>query len=309
MWCDGCHLFSLENKDAYKIQFDESRTEISDHCLNSRVAWNAGFYYQQQEVEGCLYLISNGGVFTTPHVTFPLGTLTAGKLERIIDGMWPAFEARGWPFRLMYVDAANLALLGQLKGYTASVFYNPDFSDYLYRAEDLRHLRGRAFKQKRNHINRFNRLYPGARFRPLQAQDQEAALALVKNWCDEKAIDCLNLCDSDYRAIRQLFRHMDQLTVYGGALVLGEKLLAFSMGSLVQDHTAVIHFEKADPAYDGAYAVINQQTMAQVFPQALWVNREEDMGVAALRKAKQSYQPHRLIHKYEATLERVPQGA
>ncbi|NLV48614.1 MAG: DUF2156 domain-containing protein [Clostridiaceae bacterium] len=302
MQCELCSLFTIEDSAAYSQCYENSRTEISDHCLNSRIAWNAGFYYQVIKHDECIALVSNGGIFTTPHVTFPLGSSSPEKLELLIDVLWPVFQSHGWPFRLMYIDECHLPMVQHLRKYQTTISYNPDFSDYLYEAEALRSLRGKALHRKRNHFNRFCRLYPEYEYRQLLPDDERQALALVQDWCDEKDVDCLNLCQSDYRAIRQLFRHMSQLDVYGGALYVHDKMIAFSMGSLIHGDTAVIHFEKADPAYDGSYAAINKLMMEQTFPDAIWVNREEDMGVPGLRKAKESYGPQRLIHKYEAHL-------
>lgn len=80
--------------------------------------------------------------------------------------------------------------------------------------------------------------------------------------------------------------------------------MAFSLGSLVDDEMAVIHFEKADASIPGLYAAINKMVLEYAFPQARFVNREEDMGIPGLRKSKASYNPLRMIHKYEAFLQK-----
>lgn len=305
MHCEGCTLFSIQDAPEYENCFKLSKTEISDHCLNSRIAWNAGFYYQKYEIDRCFCLVSNGGVFTTPHLTWPMGQLSVSRLETILDTLWPAFASRGWPLRLMYIDENGLPMLKNLVRYTAQISYNPDFSDYLYRADKLRRLSGKTMRRKRNHYNRFIRSFPNYTYQPISVEDQTEALQLVKDWCDERDLDTMNLLQSDYRAIRQLFIDMPRLDVRGGCIRVNGQLVAFALGSLMHDDTAVIHFEKASTDYDGLYAAINKLVLEQAFPDVTWVNREEDMGIAGLRKAKGSYNPVRLIHKYEALLTRI----
>jgi hypothetical protein len=48
------------------------------------------------------------------------------------------------------------------------------------------------------------------------------------------------------------------------------KLAAFALGSELNGDTAVIHFEKADAAYDGLYAAINQMVLQNAFPDVRW---------------------------------------
>ncbi|HAL74879.1 MAG TPA: hypothetical protein DCM45_07330 [Clostridiales bacterium] len=302
MQCEGCTLFTAKDSQIYSQLQQQNRSEISDNCLNSRVAWNAGFYYQKAMIAGCLTLVSDGGVFTTPHVAWPTGLTNQAQLKAIIDILWNAFQARGWPLRLMYIDEANLPLLQDLPDYQIQISHNPDYSDYLYDAAELRDLSGKDLHGKRNHFNRFCRSYPDYVYSPAQASDRDEALSLVKAWCDEKKLDCLNLCLSDYRAIRQLYEDFDSLDIRGGSIRIGGRLAAFALGSLLDGDTAVIHFEKADATYHGIYSAINKLVLDHAFPEVRYVNREEDMGIGGLRKAKQSYGPIRLIHKYEAVL-------
>ena len=56
---------------------------------------------------------------------------------------------------------------------------------------------------------------------------------------------------------------------------------------------------------EGAYAAINQacaRYLRDKFPQVRWLNREDDMGVEGLRKAKLSYYPDHLVEKCWAHL-------
>ena len=304
MLYEGCTLFSARDGDLYRRLYDAGRTEISDACLISRVAWNAGFNYQKFQVGELLSLASDGGVFTTPHITWPVGHIANKNLKDLIDAVWPVFRQRDWPLRLMYVDEMDLPLLEQLPGYQAKISFSPDFDDYLYDAESLRQLSGKALHGQRNQLNRFFRTYPDYVYQPLHSDDAEEALQLVQTWCEERNLDCQDLCLSDYRAIRQAFVDYDQLDIHGGTIRIGKKLVAFALGSLIRGDTAVIHFEKAAGDYVGLYAAINKLVVDYAFPDVRYVNREEDMGIEGLRRAKASYGPIRMIHKFEAILSR-----
>lgn len=82
---------------------------------------------------------------------------------------------------------------------------------------------------------------------------------------------------------------------------IGGEVMAFAMGSRCRK-TGIIHFEKARTELTGLYAAINKLVVEQEFSGCAEINREEDMGIEGLKKAKQSYGPTRMIHKYEATL-------
>ncbi len=84
----------------------------------------------------------------------------------------------------------------------------------------------------------------------------------------------------------------------GGVRIDGE-LKAYTIGSYVPDiNLAIIHIEKADVNYHGLYNYINQQFIIHEFPDAMYVNREDDLGQDNLRQAKLSYRPLRLEEKY-----------
>ena len=84
--------------------------------------------------------------------------------------------------------------------------------------------------------------------------------------------------------------------------MINDKVVAFTFGERLNSDTAVIHIEKADPNVRGIYAAINQNFVAHEWADMIYINREEDMGIEGLRKAKESYKPVKLIEKFNATL-------
>jgi hypothetical protein len=302
MFDNSFPLFSLADRARYIDRRLLSQTELADASFDARLSWHPGFIYHTAEAADCLFLLSDGGIFTTPHLTLPMGPLDRDRLQTIVDTVAPLFRAYGWPVRCLYVDACYVPLFEQLQGYRARIAYDRTFSDYLYDADRLRQLSGKVLHAKRNHFNRFLRTYPDYEFRPMTAEDAPEALALVREWCLDKGTDCQDMTVSDFRPIRTLLDNYDELQLRGGQIRIDGKLTAFELASEPINRTGVIHVEKARSDYPGLYAAINKLMLDHILPDIDWVNREEDLGIAGLRKAKLSYDPSRLIHKYEVIL-------
>ncbi len=294
---------NIEMADTYQKYFNKSKTRIADACPNSRFSWNVGYNYRYLIIEDCLCLVSDGGVFTAPHFSLPLGELTAENLDHILNKLCEVFEHEQWPFLGLFIDQTYLELFQNLRSFDAAISMNEDFSDYVYQTKKLANLKGGNYRQKRNHVNKFIREYPDFKYQRLSKDDREQAVHLVKTWCQDKEVDCQNPLESDCRPIDRLFEYWDHLDVHGGAIYYNQDLIAFSMGTLLRDgNEAVIHFEKANPNYEGLYSVINQFTVFSEFEKTKKINREEDMGDPGLRLAKESYFPIEKIDKYRVEL-------
>lgn len=79
-----------------------------------------------------------------------------------------------------------------------------------------------------------------------------------------------------------------------------------TMGSRLGPDTFDIHFEKAREDVDGAYAAVNCEFARHLrakYPELRYLNREDDLGLEGLRKAKLSYNPHHMVEKFWAYLE------
>ncbi len=173
--------------------------------------------------------------------------------------------------------------------------------DYLYAAADLRDLPGRKYQPKRNHINRFEAAWPDSRYEPLTPAHFAECMSLEREWRRTHEGHTAELC-AEQRAMQRAFEHFEELGLIGGCIRVGERLVAFTYGSAVNDHTFDTHVEKADPAYirDGAFSAINKRFAEHLPARFTVINREEDLGLEGLRRAKLSYYPVALQHKFAA---------
>ncbi|CEJ72595.1 Uncharacterized conserved protein [[Clostridium] sordellii] len=181
-----------------------------------------------------------------------------------------------------------------------------DYFDYVYDAESLRTLKGRKNQKKRNHLNYFIKEYEGRfEYKKLDKENFDDCITLLKAWTvnKEENGDKEEGIDDEFVAIKKIFDHYDVLRedVKISGIYIDNKLEAFTIGEKINEHMAVIHIEKANPEIRGLYPYINQQFLVNEFPDVELVNREEDLGLEGLRKAKLSYHPCKFVEKYTVT--------
>jgi uncharacterized protein len=175
-----------------------------------------------------------------------------------------------------------------------------DNSDYVYKTEKLIRLSGNKYHTLKNHINRFNKQYPWEYFSLTPALKNEC-LDLQEEWCRlRQCVESPGLLNEE-QAIIEAFNHMDHLKYKGGVIRVDGKVEAFTLGELLNPQTVVIHIEKANPKLSGLYALIQQQFLENEWSHIPYVNREQDLGLEGLRKAKLSYNPEFMVNKYIVT--------
>ena len=171
--------------------------------------------------------------------------------------------------------------------------------DYIYRRTDLAELHGRHLDAKRNHIHRFREEHPDFEYRPLMPEFFDECRRLTEIWQKEKkqnANDNKNeIIDAEHQVMETIFSNWDALGMIGGSIFVDGRMVAFTYGSAVTTDTFDVCVEKADRHVEGAFAIINQQFAKHLPEQYVYLNREEDMGIPGLRKAKLSYQPEILL--------------
>lgn len=179
--------------------------------------------------------------------------------------------------------------------------------DYIYLRENLAELPGSLYQKKRNHISRFNRTYGSNwEFKTYPENDiAQDILTVADKWFIEKGGEENLALQLEKQSIRDALENAEVLKLRGGVLYINGEPAGMTLASPISDSVLDVIYEKCVEAYekDGAYSVINQQ-FAKRCDQYLYLNREEDMGVEGLRKAKLSYKPTMVLDKFYGQITR-----
>ena len=162
-------------------------------------------------------------------------------------------------------------------------------------------LPGKKLHQKRNHIRRFDDNNPDWMFHPITRDNFQLCLEMEQEWADLRDAKLDKSLSAETVAVIEALYHMDALELEGGLITVQGKPVAFSLGSLTTPECFNVHFEKAFADIQGSYPTIAREMARMVrerHPEVKWLNREDDMGLEGLRKAKMSYNPADFARKY-----------
>ncbi len=292
------HAVTLDDKTTIESYTLRSECRNCDMSFANIFCWRHFHRSEWAEVEGFLvirFLIDGKG--------------QVGYMQPIGEGdFYPilallAEDARthfGQPLRLYGLCREGRKYITDVKEHSFAFHDDRALSDYIYLAEDLRTLAGRKYQPKRNHLNRFTHNYP-YRFEPLAPSHFADCLYLVHRWqASHRSEEQDEAMIHEERALQEAFTHWEALDLQGGALYVQEELVAFTYGSAINYNTFDCHIEKADTRYEGVFAAINKLFIESLPSQFIYINREEDLGLEGLRRAKLSYYPTLLWPKTSA---------
>lgn len=174
-------------------------------------------------------------------------------------------------------------------------FNSKSSSEYIYLRENLANLSGKKFHSKRNHISAFSKKYNWT-FERLSKENINDAMFVADEWYAARAEQNDSSISTERAGIALLLQNIEFFKVQGGILRVDGKPVAFTCGTPITDSVFDVNFEKALPDYQGAYAVINREFAKSVDYE--YLNREDDLGLPGLRKAKLSYHPNIILKKY-----------
>jgi uncharacterized protein len=288
---------TLEDRDTVHQRLWHYQPNTSELTFINLYIWREYYNFRWSLSGDCLCIIADGK--EGPFALQPVGQASRDTATR--DLLYWLRDTQGVAAPI--IERADRRLVDALQGSSEFVIepVRAHF-DYMYRSEDLGSLAGRKYSKKRNHINQFLRTYAYT-YAPITPSLTDDCLALAEVWCEQR------LCEDDisllheFRGIRDALDNFDALQLEGGAILVDGKIQAFSLGELLNETTAVVHIEKANPEFKGIYPMITQQFSEQRWQgQVEFINREQDLGDPGLRQAKESYYPDHLVEKFSVRL-------
>lgn len=260
----------------------------SDNTFTSMVCWNHFIHYRYAYVSGSVILACTAAGVTRIHP--PIGPRDPALMQEVIR---LALEIGDENKPLMLIDPDTAQWMKKIDPDLVLV---PDLKlfEYVYRASDLAELPGRKYLKIRSQINRFRKKYRHT-VEPITPENHEEIMEFLIKWCESKRCEDNFILAHEIEAIFYTIEHFAELPLRGLLIRVDSHVAAISLFERLNASTALIHFEKGLPEYEGIYKVINAETAMVLAREVEYINRESDLGIDGLRKAKLRYHPHHMV--------------
>ena len=284
----------LTDRPAFQKALEASPFPNSEMTFASLWMWRSVWLCTVHIADDAIFIREHQPQTADPAHILPVLTQhpLAPHLRRIMDD----FHHRCIPFHMRSIDESYRRRLEDECPGWFTFEADENFFDYVYDTADLTTLAGRKYHGKRNHIAQFLSRYQG-QYREMTEADAPACMNLYDRWAQGRSNT--DELAQERRVIGDALANLSALTMRCGAIIIDGRVEAFSLGERVRD-TAIIHTEKANTEFEGLYAYMNQQFAQHAFGDTRLINREEDMGIEGLRRAKSSYHPSARVVKYIA---------
>lgn len=266
-----------------------------NYNFNSMMMWNHAYHIRYEACDRFLILLYQ----YEKQFFWMMPLCRPEHYAQAVERMQVISREEGIPFVMSYVEASFKSWMEDQYGRRFTFSFSQDYSEYIYSCEKNRTLAGRKMVKRRNHFNAFLREHPDYEYRNLDSADLDEVRACLSRWEqtkeNEETQDDLR---SEHKGIMDLLKNFSRLDYKGGCIYLNGQMEAFIIGSVLGKDSVEIHIEKANAEVRGLYVAILKEFLSHNFPDALWINREEDMGYENLRKAKQQLHPVRMVDNY-----------
>lgn len=255
---------------------------LCEYCFVDMFIWRRAYNTQICEYNDFLYTkMTDDGV---DYFFAPFGT---GNFKKAMEELFNYTNENNIPLNLISLPEEIKDLVEETFPNTFEFTLNENNMDYVYLSEKLAYLKGKKLHKKKNHVNKFLKEYEGRwSYEDLNEENIREFFSYQVDWCESNNEFLGELC-----ATSSALKNFKRLKLMGGIIRVDGKIAAITLASKPYDDTVIVHIEKADININGSYQIINQQFVEHNCLDVKYVDREEDLGIEGLRKAKESYYP------------------
>jgi hypothetical protein len=278
----------LHDKSVFDDFYSRFPPSHSSDLFTTIISWEEYAEYRYVVLENCLLLMSQTG--KELQLRIPIGPFRTELLDQVIA------LAQKEHTSISFIKSNERDLLSHQVP-PPSFIEDRDLYDYVYRASDLALLPGTAYAKIRNRLHKFTNETPYT-IEDITDDNMDEVHEFLKRWCLWKDCASDEVLENERKAIVFSMAHFFDLGLSGIALRIDGDIEAISVFEPMNADTAVIHFEKGSPDYDGVYKAVNMEAAKRFQGKVAFIDREEDLGIPGLRKAKLSYHPHHFVEVY-----------
>ncbi|MFX0180758.1 MAG: DUF2156 domain-containing protein [Candidatus Hodarchaeota archaeon] len=291
----------IEDKKLFDGYFEKSQPEISEFTFTNLFIWKDYYSF--------LFLESDNHLIVFSHDYFKNWKKSISNLDEGTFFLTPIGPEPEKLIMSLFKQFDNIEIHRVPKDVIEKVIREPEYQtlnldiqedrvnwDYIYEIESLINLPGNKFRQKRRWLNTFLESY-NYEFNIISDDLIDKALKLQLEWCDQNECQTNEDLIEEQKAIKIALENFNELGIYGGIIGVDNKCVAYTLGEMINQDTLVIHIEKAHIEYEGSYQAINNLFLKEFGQNVKYVNREQDLGIPGLRRAKEAYKPIRMVEK------------
>ncbi len=288
---------TIEDKSLFENYLKPYNFKTCEYSFTNLFIWRKACNIEYSILDGALIIKKTDFDFKT-HFMQPIG-YKKENLKQIIDALIEYKNNNNMDFLFKDIESDFLPPLKSIYGDAIFIEEDRDNFDYIYESSKLISLSGKKLHSKKNHFNNFIK-NNNHRVEDICSENINACIKTAQEWCEK------NICEGhlyyELKAIEELLKNNNTLDFEGIVVYVEDKLSAFTIGEKLNKEMAIIHIEKADADINGLYTFINKTFVENKFSDIPYINREQDLGIEGLRKAKLSYQPFKLEPKYSVDI-------
>ncbi len=279
-------MFALSDRQMVQIYIGKYAPMSCEYNFANLFCWQEAYQYSWRLYKGRLVIYDgvNQCAFMPLGETLPPEELAGLCRELMLSGLEPDIGLVTDSYLDQYPECDHYF----------SVTQERDYAEYIYSVDSLCQLNSVKLHKKKNLISQFERLYPAYEIQVLSKKYQDAARAFSRDLLYGQG-GLSQTLEAEFMAMEKAFDNFEDLGLAGLALMVDDRMAAFSIFSPLNPSTYNVQFEKSDFDFKGAAQVINQQTALFLQDECQYINREQDLGIRGLRQAKMSYEPEQLL--------------
>lgn len=290
--CGMLKKIELQDREIIMPYLKKSDFRTCEYNFANNFGW--------QELLDYRYCISDGfciiGSFAEDvSFLYPAGD---GDIRKAVEIMRRESRRAGVPLSILSLTEENLQLMREYYGDSFDAVSEPVYSDYIYDSHELADPKGNRGRKCR----KFERDYAGRfEFRKIKSyEDYENCIHLAA--CQYNIREKNKTAVYEQLAIHKFFMNFEKLEMEGVMLYIDGRLCAFSGGSAINSDTFDCNMEKADRTVsDMAYTLIFRELARTICSRFRYLNKEEDLGLPGLIKAKNDLHPVKKMDKWDIT--------